>query len=261
MLHRGCPNGVIAVCQLTLPFVLLTTCNVIAVAGDPPEIQVVSGIEFVTEGNRPYAELNHLAAEFLAVSRKMAADLELSIPSQTVRIFLFRDRRKFAKFVTEHIPSVRTVDVAVRHGIFLLRQGHPYIFLLESKDIVRTVRHEAAHVVLNLNSPDVPIWVDEGLAQCYESPSGDYDSPQARKILKWDWLRRDEPEIAELVGMTNMQQLTPRDYAGCWELAYHLLTNEQNGKPLLRSYMAALREKREPPRITQEWIRVASTPR
>jgi hypothetical protein len=200
----------------------------------------VSELEFACGPSISDERLDELARHVGDVQQLLEDELALST-SAALRIFVFDSRREFAIYVQQRIPSVSWAQTAGRHGIFLLRDGQPYIFMLDSDDGVRSLRHEIVHAVLNSACPGVPIWFDEGLAQCYESADGSHHSERAAKLLKSDWLHREPPTVAELSKPQVMSQMSPRLYAGAWHHLSRLLDSE-DGRLVVRQYLAAIRD-------------------
>ena len=98
--------------------------------------------------------------------------------------------------------------------------------------------------------PDgLPIWIDEGLAQCYEASDGSHWSDRAARFLSKDVMRRASPTAESLARLRSMSQLGSREYAGCWANLNHLLEDEDAGRPALREYLAALRDGNEQPKL------------
>lgn len=239
----------------TLAYLLLCVPAVAAerdenAARDARKLHVTRGVEFVVSAATDENLLDELAAEFETIQQRLVEDLEVPPVEVPVRFYLFDTRKAFSDYVTEHVPSVQRFDTLGRHGIFLLRQDKPYVFLLKSDDLVRSLRHESVHVVLNVHHRGLPIWMDEGLAQCYEDAHDDYWSDRAAEVLDKDLLRRAPPKIDALTKLKVMSQLGPREYAGCWANVRSLLRDEHEGRDALRAYLAELRSGNEKPTLT-----------
>ena len=210
-------------------------------AADRPQLRmaVVEGIEFIADHDIPRERLTELAACVTGVQERLADELGLPPVENMLRIFLFDDRRAFSLYVRQMIPAVNWTETMGRHGIFLQREGQSYVFLLVSDELDQSLRHETVHVVLNAAVPDAPIWLDEGLAQCYEAEDGTHYSGRAASILHNDWLRREPPSLESLVQNTSMREMSPRDYAGAWHHVSRCL-HDDAARDQLRSALAAL---------------------
>ena len=213
------------------------------------QLHVVRGVEFVVDEAISTEQLDELAENAAAVQQQLVEELAVPPIEGPVRIYLFAHQKDFSRYVLENIPSVNRSETLGRHGIFLLRQGRPYVFLVKGDDLVRSLRHECVHVVLNVSHPGLPIWMDEGLAQCYEASDGSHWSDRAARVLSKDVMRRAPPTAESLTKLRSMSQLGTREYAGCWANLHHLLEDEDAGRPALRAYLAALMDGNEKPTL------------
>jgi hypothetical protein len=230
---------------------LLALVPLARAAGASPELrlQVAEGIEFVTDHDLSSARLSELAGHVRDVERRLQEELDVPAVEEPVRIYLFATQAAFGHYVRQHIPGVGRLDTAGRHGIFLLRNGKPYVFVVVGDDVVPSLRHETVHVVLNTSHPGLPIWIDEGLAQCYEATDGTHWSDRAAEALEKDLLRRGVPKASALAKLRTMPQLGPREYAGCWAHMRGMVEDESGGRVRLRAYLAALRAGETPPAL------------
>ncbi|MGH7213958.1 MAG: DUF1570 domain-containing protein [Tepidisphaeraceae bacterium] len=78
-------------------------------------------------------------------------------------VYLFRKREDYLKLIDNRLPNTGGVFIAGRNVLaaFLERQG---------RDAMRrTLQHEAFHQFAHLTiSPDLPVWLNEGIAQLFE---------------------------------------------------------------------------------------------
>jgi hypothetical protein len=200
----------------------------------------VRGVEFVVDFEVTAERLAELAGHVHDVREQVTADLGILSSDQPLRFYLFGTQREFSRYVQKHIPSVDATDTLGRHGIFLQRRGNAYVFLVDHPELIASLRHECVHVMLNGAFSDTPIWIDEGLAQCYENPDGTRWSQRAYDKLCGSILRRSPPTAESLAQLQVMPQMGAREYAGAWAYMYLMLEDVEHGRPLLRAYLASL---------------------
>lgn len=217
---------------------------------------VVNGFEFITDHARSRRNLEFLAGQIESVERELGATLGVPPIPGTLRIFVFARQSAFSQHVRQHIPSVRRADSARRHGLFLLRRRVPYIFLVEGDGLVTSLRHETAHAALNASHPRLPLWIDEGLAQCFESGSGDHWNDRSAGLLEHAFVRRRNLHSRSLESLSVMRQMGPSEYAGCWAHIYQLLRSEF-GREALRTYLGDLRDGRTPATLSDALATIA----
>src|SRR5438034_4869221 len=78
--------------------------------------------------------------------------------------------------------------------------------------IQQDLRHELTHALLHSVLKDVPLWLDEGLAECYEMPA----AWKGVNYQHLEQLRRGpqgpaKVDLARLEQLTDVQQMTPAE--------------------------------------------------
>lgn len=228
-----------------LAFVLMT-----ALAG-----RATADAPVVFHTDHTLIEEHSLRAELSQLHASLQAELGVPALSQTAKVFVLRDAAAYRAFLRK-VPGVRPT---YRVGLFLKRGGVPHIFTYRHAELRETLRHEFTHCVLNDAHPGLPIWLDEGLAEFYERPQQDGEQPRYRKLLKrqstWFW----KPKPARLASWKRMSDMQLREYAEAWSWVYLLRRRVVNGNDVLRDYLGALRNGKQPgdladylPRIIHE---------
>jgi len=204
----------------------------------PEDNLVVAGSEFarfaaeMAKVQRHHAEIDsqlkelerQLSSRLAEIARQMKAD---GMPSEKLSRSLWAERRRFEELIGGKRNELR---VAARENERLFQQ-------VAGRMLTR-LYHEAFHAYLESyvfprQEYDVPVWLNEGLAQIVECGllDGDLlriDVPHAEALrnLKAD-LQSGEPlEIGALLRATNEQFFSPesksRYYAHAWGVAYYL---------------------------------------
>jgi hypothetical protein len=100
-----------------------------------------------------------------------------------------------------------------------------------------------AHGYLHASVPNIPLWLDEGLAEFFEVGRGrrgfnrthvDYLNGQLA-IGNW---RPNLPRLEQLTTAADMKQL---EYAESWLWVHYLLSSQDGNADLLTDFLAALR--------------------
>lgn len=190
------------------------------------EIRTIGSIDFVADASFTDARLKEIAGHISAVQRQLSDELGLPPVAGPLRVLIYSSRRDYFLGVRSFIPAISWSDTAGRHGIFLLRDGVPYLFLCDSAELASSVRHETVHAILNTHCRGLPIWMDEGLAQCYAQPDGSHYSERAAAALKAGWLHPGVPDESQLARLKEMRDMTPRSYAAAWQCVYERLERD-----------------------------------
>jgi hypothetical protein len=88
----------------------------------------------------------------------------------------------------------------------------------------------------------LPLWLDEGLAEYFESPH----EPGGANREHLSLLMSDEkepwvPDLVRLEGLADVRQMSPRDYREAWAWVHFLLQGTPENRERLREYLSDLR--------------------
>lgn len=197
----------------------------------------------------PMTNAVDLRDELLQLQHHLAKTLGLERPRGRIVIFLSRDRNTHEQWIRRFLPHLPH-GADQRDGLFLLRRGQPYLFLYWGEHYLSSLRHEFVHVLLHHNFPDIPLWLDEGLAVFHETGREDGWHPQWVAALAEQHQRGWSPDLARLEKLTTMTQLHPQDYREAWSWVHWLLVGNPNGHQKLRDYFQLLSTTKKRPRFT-----------
>ncbi len=164
----------------------------------------------------------------------------LNARGRVVRIVCFRSARQFQYYETSKIA-----DAAFHPG-----SRHDYILMKEDQaDRDQMAVHEYTHLIVRATNHDIPVWLDEGLAELYSNlePHGSFvlvgrvlpARAQALADGRWIGLRTlvSADRAAEVY---NKQPDAEMFYAESWALV-HMLALDNAYSPQLKNLMDALR--------------------
>ena len=89
---------------------------------------------------------------------------------------------------------------------------------------------------------DVPLWLDEGLAEYFELPP-DRKGLNAAHLanLLHGPLGPYKPDLTRLEGLTEVKQMTPAEYRESWAWVHLMLRDKPEAKVVLTTYLRQLR--------------------
>jgi hypothetical protein len=126
-----------------------------------------------------------------------------------------------------------------------------------SENVNEDLRHEYTHGVLHSCLRTVPLWLDEGLAEYYETGGND-----PRKIHREHTQRLAialhngwRPDLARLEQVEEVGQMGRADYQEAWAWIHFLLQDAPGGRELLVKYCQTLRQSEKPPRFYDQIVR------
>jgi Protein of unknown function (DUF1570) len=181
---------------------------------------------------------NHQLIQDLETLREdLASTLELPLQKQPVTIYLFADEVRYAQYLQTAYPNLPP-----RRAYFVGTSDELAVYTFWGDKIQEDLRHEYTHGVLHASLKDVPLWLDEGLAEYFEVHEGPrgYNREYAEHMgeaLRNGW----RPDMLRLEQLTEVQQMQKADYLEAWAWVHFMLHDSDDTRGALLSYIADLR--------------------
>ena len=163
--------------------------------------------------------------------------LRVDAGEDPVEVYILDDRQAFEHFLTFYYP-----DLPHRRAFFLANGNQRVIYTFFGDRLEEDLRHEATHALLHVAIGDIPLWLDEGLAEYFEGPPDrDGLNPEHVGRLPGDLASGWSPDLARLESLRSVRQMSPRDYRESWAWVHYLLNDGRANKAALLAYLADLR--------------------
>jgi hypothetical protein len=192
-------------------------------------------------------------------------ELQLPAANTVVQIYLFEDRDRYENFIRARYPDLprrRAFFIAQPRGVGGTEDLLVYTYWGER--IQQDLRHELTHALLHSVLKDVPLWLDEGLAEYYETPP----EWQGVNYNHLALIRRNpdkpfQPDLARLEQLSQVQQMNPAEYREAWAWVHLMLRDKPEAKTVLVGYLQQLRTNPNPgplePRLLAVYPELAAT--
>lgn len=212
-------------------------CSTVAKRGPallPTAHQVKTG-PFVVYSNAP---LKADAPPVRALDRlraDLAARLDPGVDADPgpVEVYVLDDRNAFLHLLRFYFP-----ELPPRRAFFLAQDDQRIVYTFNGPMLDEDLRHEAAHALLRGRFGDIPLWLDEGLAEYFEAGPDDLQDRDDRLArLAADAKAGWKPDLRRLETLDEVHQMAPRDYRESWAWVDLLLSDPKGGKPLLLAHL------------------------
>ncbi len=199
-----------------------------------------------------------LFRELAGLRDQVCKELQLPASDRPVLVYLFEDRDSYKEYMQRRYPGFpdrRAYFVAQPRGA--LGSGEDLlVFTCWGDRIEQDLRHELTHGLLHSVLREVPLWLDEGLAEFFELP------PENRGIndSHLNHIRRSvvepfTPDLARLERLEQVKDMQAAEYREAWAWAHFLLRGDRRAKAALLAYVQQLRATDKPgtlrPRLVQ----------
>jgi hypothetical protein len=225
----------------------LVLCGIVGCATLRPQGKSLVPTRYQTRTG-PYAVFTNgpLDADHPAI-RNLASlqqELERSLgwrvdPEQApIEVYILDDGEAFSHFLSFHYP-----DLPPRRAFFLAQGDRRVVYTFNSDRLEEDLRHEAAHALLHAGVADLPLWLDEGLAEYFEVPEQrDGLNEEHLRRLPRDLAEGWQPDLKRLESLAEVRSMTPRDYRESWLWVHYLLHGPRRDRADLLAYLADLHE-------------------
>ena len=195
---------------------------------------------------------HRLLDELTARREDLRRELAYASSEEPIHVYLFEDADRFREFVRKEHPGFPN-----RRAFFVKTDTRLEVYAHWGGYVGEDLRHEVTHAYLHSVLPNIPLWLDEGLAEYFEVPRGRHGLNRdhlARILAKEDQesalgaslpispreaLYR-VPNLARLESLHSDRFLPRDDYAECWAWVHFLLESSPEAKLLLREYLYRL---------------------
>ncbi len=221
---------------------LSTSCATLSDRGKPlvpTRYQLRSG-PFIIFSNFPMTEDPPALRCLQALERDMKQHLDFKprLDAEPVEIYVLDDRNAFAHFLKFYYP-----ELPPRRAFFLAQGSQRVVYTYSSPRLEEDLRHEATHALLHGSFGDLALWLDEGLAEYFETDLAQPGAERERvdhfvEDLAEGWT----PALARLESLNDIRQMTPRDYREAWAWIHLFLNDSRSEKDVLLASLAAVNE-------------------
>lgn len=215
----------------------------------PTRYQIRTG-PFVIFSNFPMTDDPPAVRCLQALERDMTKHLDFRPRSDDdlVEIYVLDDRNAFIHFLKYHFP-----ELPPRRAFFLAQGKDRVVYTYSSPRLEEDLRHEATHALLRGSYGDLPLWIDEGLAEYFETdlaqPGAEHDRVEQ---FASDLASGSLPNMSRLEGLTDIRQMSPRDYREAWAWVHLFLNGSTPERTILLTSLSDSSRTTGPLRLDQK---------
>ena len=188
-----------------------------------------------------------LMAQLGSLQTDLTETLKIRIQKEPIHLILFDSQSNYQAYMKQYFP-----DVPFRRALFIKRRGPGMVFAFRSSEMHIDLRHETTHALLNASLPYVPLWLDEGLAEYFETPPSD---PQRHHPHEGSIRRRafwgQMPSIEDLEAIPDLSEMGTRKYQESWSCVHFLLHESPESKAVLVRFLQDLQAHSPPGQLSR----------
>lgn len=204
----------------------------------PPNQHTLVREQLVIHSDFPLAAEHRLLEDLIARRSDLSHRLAMAVSSEPVHVYLFENAGRFKEFMRLHHP-----EFPERRAFFVETDTRLIVYAHWADRVAEDLRHEVTHAYLHSVVPQLPLWLDEGLAEYFEVPRGSegLNRPHLERLASKFEQGRRRPDLPRLEQFRCSFDMTQDDYAESWAWAHFLLHSRLEHRELLHGYLGELR--------------------
>lgn len=228
--------------RLLLSILVLTGgCAVHRSAREPlPELKPTSVVrgQLILHPDFELPREHPLLSELLALRGEIAATLAIPTSEEPIHVYLYQAAETYH---AQASPYFRQGDA--RRAFFLERETRLNVYAQWGDMAAEDLRHELTHAYLHASVRNLPLWLDEGLAEYFEVPKelAGLHRPHVQLLKESAAQGKWSPHVARLESLASAGAMTQLDYAESWLWTHWLLTASPRHCESLQAYVKQLR--------------------
>ncbi len=223
----------IVICGCAVP--LLSGCLLGRREPMLPESHTVIRDQLMIHSDFRLSRKHQLLDELAEQRNELARTLGLPTSDEPINVYLFDNPRRYRAYMDRHFP-----DFPDRRAYFMEEDASLNVYAHWGDRVAEDLRHEVAHGYLHSVVPNVPLWLDEGLAEYFEVVRG-LNAPHVQLLVEKHELGEWTPDIQRLEQLRYAAEMTQLDYAESWLWVHMLVETTPTRLAVIRNHLNELR--------------------
>jgi hypothetical protein len=192
---------------------------------------------FVCTSAFPLQSLEGVFAELARLESELHRTLAVPSARQTVDVFLLADEASHRRFLAQLYPQV-----PYRRALYVRRGGRGAVYAYQHAELPVDLRHESTHALLHATLPEVPLWLDEGLAEYFEmtEESRPHGHPHLA-LVRWNLRLGMRRTVEDLEDRQEVGEMGSFEYRFAWSWVHFMLHGPAAAHRTLVEYLADIR--------------------
>ncbi len=172
---------------------------------------------------------------------EIATELNLPPQKQQVVVYLFGSEERYRDYMRSSFPQLPP-----RRAYFVGSSKELAVYTFWGERVQEDLRHEYTHGILHATLKDVPLWLDEGLAEYFElaGKPGQINPEYASRLsdaIASGW----EPDMARLERLESVGQMQRSDYQEAWAWVHFMMHDGDDSRAVLLGYLKTLQTRKD----------------
>lgn len=185
----------------------------------------------------PTSSLEPVAHKLELLPKQISKDLGIVLSRDIVRVVVLRNVEEYEWYLKKHFPNVPK-----RRALYVQNRSQSLVITYFHRDWIEDARHECTHALLHHSGIQLPLWLDEGLAEYFETDqSATWQHPVHSPAIRAQLRFGQVVQLEELEAM-RYETLDAKGYRDAWSIVAFLLNQGADGRSALQAYLADLQK-------------------
>ena len=187
---------------------------------------------------------HRLIDDLISQRLELFEKLSLAPSDEPIHVYLFDAPERYETYVEQHYPGL-----PARRAFFVETDTKLAVFAHWGDRVAEDLRHEVTHGYLHSSIRNLPLWLDEGIAEFFETPRGKagFNAPHAQLLRQRSASGAWAPDLVRLENLNDAVAMSQQDYAEAWLWTHFLMETTPERLTILREYLHDLRTGRSQP--------------
>ena len=164
--------------------------------------------------------------------------LQISLSDEPIHVYLFENEALYHDYMKRKHPLFPN-----RRAFFVKSDTALMVYAYWGDRVAEDLRHEVTHGYLHSSIAGLPLWLDEGLAEYFETPriNRGFNSRHYHLLLRRYDSSQWVPDVGRLESLKNPARMTQMDYAESWLWVHYLLHHNVETAGILQQHLAEIK--------------------
>lgn len=238
--------------RVTAPLLIALTCagcaSIATFEDDLPRRAVLKSPGWEIRSDVKISKQSDLSEQLDELRTRVSRTLDLPPTDRDVVVYLFEDEERYSTYMTANYP-----DLPARRAFFIGSPGELAVYAFWGDRTAEDLRHECTHGILHAALGEVPLWLDEGLAEYFEVDPNDPNHINKEHAQKLALAILDgwRPDLDRLSTLETVGEMQRADYQEAWAWVHFLLHESPTGRDILLDTLHGLRSRDEQPSLAE----------
>ena len=175
-----------------------------------------------------------------SLAQELTEALAIEIVDQPIHVVVLDSRESLDAYVKRLLPLAPS-----RRALYIRHRGPGLVLTFMNPAWITDARHECTHALLDASCVRVPQWLDEGLAEYFETASGNPLEHATHRAAVRSQLRYGQVADLEQIERTDSNStLTTKDYRDAWSITAFALNASQESRVSFQRFLQDLQNDR-----------------